>query len=59
MTFPINVDEQLRQMKVESNRIKFKKVRNPERIYPSICVFANDFDNIILKKLQCRNLTNI
>lgn len=46
MTLPINVEDLLRQRKVESNRIEFKKGWNPDRIYRSICAFANDFDNI-------------
>ena len=46
MALPINVEELLRQRKVESNRIEFKKGWNPDRIYRSICTFANDFDNI-------------
>ena len=46
MTLPINVEDLLRQRKVESNRIEFKKGWNPDRIYRSICAYANDFDNI-------------
>lgn len=46
MALPINVEDLLRQRKVESNRIEFKKGWNPDRIYRSICAFANDFDNI-------------
>lgn len=46
MALPINVEYLLRQRKVESNRIEFKKGWNPDRIYRSICAFANDFDNI-------------
>ena len=46
MALPINVDDLLRQRKVESNRIEFKKGWNPDRLYRSICAFANDFDNI-------------
>ena len=46
MALPINVEDLLRQKKVESNRIEFKKGWNPDRIYRSICAFANDFDNI-------------
>ena len=34
------------QRKVESNRIEFKKGWNPERVYKTICAFANDFDNL-------------
>lgn len=46
MALPINIEDLLRQRRVESNRIEFKKGWNPERIYRSICAFANDFDNI-------------
>lgn len=46
MALPINVEDLLRQRKVESNRIEFKKGWNPDRIYRTICSFANDFDNI-------------
>ncbi len=46
MALPINVEDLLGQRKVESNRIEFKKGWNPDRIYRSICAFANDFDNI-------------
>ena len=46
MALPINVEDLLRQRKVEFNRIEFKKGWNPDRIYRSICAFANDFDNI-------------
>lgn len=46
MALPINIEDLLNQRKVESNRIEFKKGWNPEKIYRSICGFANDFDNI-------------
>ena len=46
MALLINVEDLLRQRIVESNRIEFKKGWNPDRIYRSICAFANDFDNI-------------
>ena len=36
----------LNKRKIESNRIEFKKGWNPDRIYRTICAFANDFDNI-------------
>ncbi len=42
MALPINVEDLLRQRKVESNRIEFKKGWNPDRIYRSICAFANN-----------------
>ena len=46
MALPVNIEDLLTQRKVESNRIEFKKGWNPEKIYRSICAFANDFDNI-------------
>lgn len=46
MVLPINVEDLLRQRKLDSNRIEFKKGWNPDRTYSSICAFANDFDNI-------------
>ncbi|MDE6238959.1 MAG: hypothetical protein K2M54_03115 [Muribaculaceae bacterium] len=46
MALPINMEDLLRQRKVKSNRIEFKKGWNPDRRYCSICAFANDFDNI-------------
>ncbi len=46
MALPINVEDLLIQRKVESNRIEFKKGWNPDKIYRSVCAFANDFDNI-------------
>lgn len=47
MALPINVEDLLMQRKVESNRIEFKKGWNPDKIYHSICAFANDFYDII------------
>lgn len=49
MSIPINVEDLLMRRKVESNRIEFKADWNPDRIYRSVCAFANDFDNIIRK----------
>ena len=46
MALPINVVDLLRPRKIESKRIEFKKGWYPDRIYRSICAFANDFDNI-------------
>ena len=46
MALPININDLLNKQKIESNRIEFKKGWNPDKIYHSICVFANDFDNI-------------
>lgn len=46
MSLPINVEDLLRKQKIESNRIEFKKGWNPDKIYHTICAFANDLDNI-------------
>ena len=46
MAIPINVEDLLNKRKIESNRIEFKKGWNPDKIYRTICAFANDFDNI-------------
>lgn len=45
MALPINIEDLLMQKIVESNRIEFKVGWNPDRIYRSICAFANNFDN--------------
>lgn len=49
MAFPINVEDQQRQRKVETNRIEFKAGWNPDRIFRSVFTFANDFNNKIRK----------
>ncbi|MDE6755243.1 MAG: ATP-binding protein [Muribaculaceae bacterium] len=41
MALPINVEDLLRQRTVESNRIELRQGWNPDRIYRSICAFAN------------------
>jgi ATP-dependent DNA helicase RecG len=46
MPLPININDLLNKNKVESNRIEFKSGWNPDKIYHSICAFANDIDNI-------------
>ena len=46
MPIPVNIEDLLRKRKIESNRIEFKKGWNPDKIYHTICAFANDFDNI-------------
>ena len=46
MAIPINIEDLLYKRKIESNRIEFKSGWNPDKIYHSICAFANDFDNI-------------
>lgn len=46
MALPIDINDLLNKRKVESNRIEFKRGWNPDKIYHSICAFANDFDNL-------------
>ena len=46
MAIPINIEDLLNKRKIESNRIEFKNGWNPDKIYRTICAFANDFDNI-------------
>lgn len=46
MALPLNIEDLLNKRKVESNRIEFKEGWNPDKIYHSICAFANDFDNM-------------
>ena len=43
---PINLDDLLRQRKVESDRIEYKAGWNPDPIIRTICAFANDFENL-------------
>ena len=45
MALPINIDDLIRQRKVESARIEYKKDWNPEKVLHTICAFANDIDN--------------
>lgn len=46
MSLPINIDDLIRQRKVERTRIEYKSDWNPEPIIHSITAFANDFDNM-------------
>lgn len=46
MPLPIKIEDLLNQRKVESKWIEFKKGWNPVSIYHTVCVFANDFDNL-------------
>lgn len=46
MPIPVNIEDLLNKRKLESNRIEFKRGWNPDKIYRTICAFANDFDNI-------------
>jgi ATP-dependent DNA helicase RecG len=45
MSLPINIEDLLRKQKIESNRIEFKKGWNPDKVYHTICAFANDLDH--------------
>ncbi len=52
---PINLEDLLRQRKVEGDRIEYKKGWNPDPIMRTLCAFANDFENIggdFLKELD-------
>ncbi len=46
MALPINIDDLIRQEKVEGSRIEYKADWNPEPIVHTITAFANDFDNM-------------
>ncbi|MCP4623261.1 MAG: hypothetical protein GY850_06980 [bacterium] len=43
---PINLEDLLRQRKVEGDRIEYKKGWNPDPIMRTPCAFANDFENL-------------
>lgn len=46
MAIPVNIEDLLHKRKIESTRIEFKTGWNRDKIYRTICAFANDFDNI-------------
>ena len=46
MAIPVNIEDLLHKRKIESTRIEFKKGWNPDKIYRTICAFANDIDNL-------------
>ncbi len=46
MTLPIAIEDLLGARTVESDRLEFKEGWNPDKVYQSICAFANDFANI-------------
>lgn len=46
MALPINIEDLLNKKRVESTRIEFKAGWNPDKIYHTICAFANDLENI-------------
>lgn len=43
---PINIEDLLRQRKVEGERIEYKAGWNPTAIIRTLCAFANDFENL-------------
>ncbi|OHC61862.1 MAG: transcriptional regulator [Rhodocyclales bacterium GWA2_65_19] len=43
---PINLQDLLRQRKVEGERIEYKAGWNPDAILRTLCAFANDFENL-------------
>lgn len=46
MALPVNIEDLIRQRKVERTRIEYKSDWNPEPIIHTITAFANDFDNM-------------
>ena len=54
---PINLEDLLRQRKVEGDRIEYKKGWNPDPIMRTLCAFANDFENLGGDFLKELNLT--
>ncbi|MDR1462010.1 MAG: putative DNA binding domain-containing protein [Azoarcus sp.] len=43
---PINLNDLLHQRTVEGERIEYKAGWNPDAIIPTLCAFANDFENL-------------
>ncbi|MDR3054041.1 MAG: putative DNA binding domain-containing protein [Zoogloeaceae bacterium] len=43
---PINLNDLLRQRKVEGERIEYKAGWNPDAVVRTLCAFANDFENL-------------
>ena len=43
---PINLEDLLRQRRVEGERIEYKAGWNPDATIRTICAFANDFENL-------------
>lgn len=46
MALPLDIDDLIRQRKVEGARIEYKRGWNPEKVLHSVCAFANDIDNL-------------
>lgn len=45
MELEFSIEDLLNGKRIESDRLEFKAGWNPDDIYPSICAFANDFEN--------------
>ena len=45
MELEFGIEDLLSGKRIESDRLEFKAGWNPDDIYPSICAFANDFEN--------------
>lgn len=45
MELEFSIEDLLNGRRIESDRLEFKAGWNPDDIYPSICAFANDFEN--------------
>ena len=45
MAIPINISDLVNRRVIESARVEFKAIWNPEPILHTICAFANDMDN--------------
>ena len=45
MELEFGIEDLLNGKRIESDRLEFKAGWNPDDIYPSICAFANDFEN--------------
>ena len=43
---PVNIEDLLRQRRVEGERVEYKAGWNPDAILRTICAFANDFENL-------------
>lgn len=46
MALAISIEDQLKKQRIKSDRIEFKKGRNPASIYHSVCAFTNNFDDL-------------
>jgi len=46
VNLPIAIEDLLNARAVESDRLEFKEGWSPDKVYQSICAFANDIKNI-------------